>query len=140
MKHVQKFETFVNEEVPYNFDYSKNFETKWSESEIEDLKEMGATHIKEKTASIDEDDLIVFITKSQDGYKISPNKEIMTWENPLKSGARGEGGLGPEKGHFDRTRKIPTKLIIPYYCKDWEEAKKIVNLIFRSHKFGFDSI
>lgn len=139
MKHIQLFGKFkVNEDMPYNYDYSKNFEIKWTDAEIKDLEAMGASNIKDKSASIDEGDLIVFITKNQKGYKITPNKEIMTWKNPLKSHLRGDGN-GPEPEDFDRTKKVPTKLYLSEYYKDWQETKRLIDLIFRIEKFGFDA-
>jgi len=136
MKFVKTFENFrVNEEVPYNFDAASDMlKVRWTEKEIDDLEKIGATNIKDNTALIDEDDLVVFITKDRSGYKINPNKEIKSFQYGRMG--TGEGGL---PGVVDKSKKIPTNLVIPNNIEDWGQVLRFLDNIFRKHKFGWDS-
>jgi len=139
MKYVKKFENFkINEEVPFNYDASiERMKIKWTEEELSDLKKLGASNIKDSSALIDEDDLVVFISKEKSGYKITPNKEIMSFNYGLKPNLGGE--RTPDVSDIDRTKKIPKKLLIDRSYQKWDIVLDVLHDIFTKYKFGWDS-
>lgn len=102
------------------------------------MEEFGATNIKDSTALIDDDDLMVFITKDKKGYKIDANKELFSYRYGLKPNLSGHERT-PDKGDIDYGKKIRQPLRIPPFIENWNDALKFLNLIFRKHKFGWES-
>jgi hypothetical protein len=139
LKYVKTFESFkINEEVPYNYDLaSEMVKTKWTESEISDLEKIGASNIKDSTALIDQDSLVVFITKNKQGYKINTNEDIMTFDYDLKPNISGRERT-PDRSDIDYSKKTKRKLQIPNIISDWSKVLETLDIIFKKHKFGWD--
>jgi hypothetical protein len=109
----------------------------WNKGEISDLEKIEASYIKGNTALLEEDDLVVFLTKIDGGYKIDTNKDIKTFRYGLKPNLSG-GERTPDVSDIDYSKKIPENLHLPINRKNWIDVLIIVDVIFRKYKFGWD--
>jgi hypothetical protein len=71
LKYVNSFENFkINEEVPYNYDYSDKSKNKWLDDQKKDLENLGADEIGSDYANFNEPSGVVTIKTSKDGDNI----------------------------------------------------------------------
>lgn len=126
MKYLKKFN---EERAPYNYDFaSERLKISWSEDEIDDLEKMGADSIKDSTAIISDDDLVLVINKTRNGYKVTPNKELLTYHYDRRPG----GPHGSLK--IDKSKKVQKKYHVKDQINTWEELLIEVDAMFRMNQ------